>query len=43
VKWLLREKSIDEIDNGWRFFSDIDDDFINNPNITEEEVAPVYK
>ena len=33
VKWLLREKSIDEIDTGWRFFSDIDDDdFINNPD-----------
>ena len=33
VKWLLREESIDEVDNGWRFFSDIDDEnFINNPN-----------
>jgi len=33
VKWLLREESIDEVDNGWRFFSDIDDeDFINNPD-----------
>ena len=33
VKWLLREEPINEIDNGWRFFSDVDDDdFINNPN-----------
>ncbi len=33
IKWLLREKSADKVDNGWRFFSDIDDnDFINNPN-----------
>jgi hypothetical protein len=33
LKWLLREKSADKIDNGWRFFSDIDDnDFLNNPS-----------
>lgn len=34
LKWILREKSIDAVDNGWRFFSEIDDDddFINNPD-----------
>ena len=34
LKWLLREVSTDrKVDNGWRFFSDIDDDdFINNPD-----------
>lgn len=33
LKWILREKSIDVVDNGWRFFSEIDDDdFINNPD-----------
>ncbi|WP_242214115.1 DUF2185 domain-containing protein [Bacillus cereus group sp. BfR-BA-01383] len=31
LKWILREKSIDVVDNGWRFFSEIDDDYINNP------------
>lgn len=32
LKWLVREKSVDvAVDNGWRFFSDIDDDeFVNN-------------
>lgn len=24
LKWCVREESINEIDNGWRFFSDID-------------------
>lgn len=33
TKWLIREQSVDKVDNGWRFFSDIDDDdFINNPD-----------
>lgn len=33
IKWLIREQSVDKVDNGWRFFSDIDDDdFINNPD-----------
>jgi len=33
LKWILREESIDKVDNGWRFFSDIDnDEFINNPD-----------
>lgn len=32
LKWILREKSIGAVDNGWRFFSEIDDDdYINNP------------
>ena len=33
LKWILREKSINRVDNGWRFFSEYDDDdYINNPN-----------
>ena len=33
LKWLLREEPVDEVDNGWRFLSDIDDDdYINNPD-----------
>jgi len=33
VRWLIRDNPIDKVDNGWRFFSDIDDDdFINNPD-----------
>ncbi len=33
VKWMFREKSINEIDNGWRFFSSMDDDdYVNNVN-----------
>lgn len=33
LKWILRENSIDPVDNGWRFFSDIDtDEFLNDPN-----------
>ena len=36
VKWLLRESPVDEIDNGWRVFSDIDDDaYINNSDNLE--------
>ena len=32
LKWLLREHPVRDKDNGWRFFSDIDDnDFINDP------------
>lgn len=26
VKWCFREEPVDENDNGWRFFSDIDDE-----------------
>jgi hypothetical protein len=33
LKWAIREESIDPVDNGWRFFSTIDDvEYINNPN-----------
>lgn len=33
LKWAIREESINSTDNGWRFFSDIDDDeYINNPD-----------
>jgi len=33
LKWVLREQSINPVDNGWRFFSEIDDDdFVNDPN-----------
>lgn len=32
IKWLLREESLNEIDNGWRLLSDVDDNnFINDP------------
>lgn len=32
LKWLVREESVDEVDNGWRFFADIDDsEYVNNP------------
>ncbi len=32
LKWILREESVNEVDNGWKFFSDIDnDEFINDP------------
>lgn len=24
IKWIFREDSVDELDNGWRFFSQID-------------------
>ena len=24
IKWIFREDSVDELDNGWRFFSKID-------------------
>lgn len=30
---MFREESVNPVDNGWRFFSENDDDdFINNPN-----------
>ena len=33
LKWLLRKPSTNNVDNGWRLFSDIDDDeFVNNPS-----------
>ena len=33
LKWLLRDESINDVDNSWSFFSDIDDEFINNQRI----------
>lgn len=33
IKWCFREKSINDIDNGWRFLSEIDtDDFLADSN-----------
>lgn len=33
LTWILREDSVDSVDNGWRFFSNIDtDEFLNNPD-----------
>ena len=26
LKWCIREKSVNKLDNGWRFLSDIDTD-----------------
>jgi hypothetical protein len=36
LKWLFREEPVNKDDNGWRFFSEVDDDkFINSPeNLT---------
>jgi hypothetical protein len=32
VKWCIREQSVDKVDNGWRFLSEIDtDEFLDNP------------
>lgn len=31
LKWCIREKSVKDIDDGWRFISDIDtDEFLSN-------------
>jgi hypothetical protein len=33
LKWCIREKPLNDFDNGWRFLSDIDtDEFLSNPN-----------
>ena len=33
LKWCIREKSVNQLDNGWRFLSDIDtDEFLSNPS-----------
>lgn len=33
LKWCIREKSINKVDNGWRFLSDIDtEEFLSNPD-----------
>ena len=32
LKWMLREPSANPVDNGWRFFSEADDDaYLNDP------------
>lgn len=31
LKWCIKEESVNELDNGWRFLSDIDtDEFLSN-------------
>lgn len=36
LKWMVREKSVDKADNGWRFFSDIDnEEYLNISNNLE--------
>jgi len=31
LKWCVREKAVNDLDNGWRFFSDIDtDEYLSN-------------
>lgn len=33
LKWCVREMPYNSVDNGWRFFSDIDtEDYLDNPN-----------
>ena len=33
VKWCFRENSVDPVDNGWRFLSEVDtDEFLQNPS-----------
>lgn len=33
LKWCLREEPVTPVDNGWRFFSDIDDqEFLSDPS-----------
>lgn len=32
IKWIFREDSVDELDNGWRFLSEIDnEEYLSNP------------
>ena len=32
IKWIFREDSDDELDNGWRFLSEIDnEEYLSNP------------
>lgn len=54
LKWCIREKGINDLDNGWRFLSDIDtDEFlsdISNMNVCdwgtileiEPSIAPIF-
>lgn len=33
LKWLVREEPLNPMDNGWQFFSDIDDDaYLSDPD-----------
>lgn len=33
LKWCIKESPVNELDNGWRFLSDIDtDDFLSDPS-----------
>lgn len=33
LRWCVREESINSVDNGWRFLSDIDtDEYLSDPN-----------
>ena len=33
VKWCVREEPVNKVDNGWRFFSDIDtEEYLSNPD-----------
>lgn len=33
LKWCVRENSVNEVDNGWRFLSDIDtNDYLSEPS-----------
>lgn len=36
VRWCFREAPVNELDNGWRFLSELDDDqYVNDPaNLT---------
>ena len=43
LKWLIREESTSPVDNGWRFFSDIDtNDYLEDPKKYEANM-PWYK
>ena len=33
IKWCFREESVNPVDNGWRFLSEVDtDEFLQNPS-----------
>ncbi|MFA0814202.1 MAG: DUF2185 domain-containing protein [Anaerofustis sp.] len=33
LRWCVKDEAVNELDNGWRFFADIDtEDFLNNPD-----------
>lgn len=43
LRWAFREESVNPVDNGWRFLSEIDDDsYINDPaNMTVRDFNAV--